>query len=713
MLTITRRPFFAGLFIVFFLLSSCETDPAGSSVDWAWYQGDPGTRQYSPLDQITPENVAQLEVAWTLHTGDLDTLNRSQIQCNPLVIDGVVYGTSPKLKALAIDAATGEELWRFDPFASEFDLFGMGNNRGLSYWTDGDERRVFYAAGHLLYSLDAATGRPDPDFGDRGMIDLHDGLGRDVSDFFVVATSPGVVFEDKIIMGTRVSEALGAAPGHIRAYNVRTGAQEWIFHTIPAPGDFGADTWPAGAHGQIGGANAWAGMSLDPERGWVFVPTGSASYDFYGGDRPGDNLFANCVLALDARTGERIWHYQTVRHDLWDRDLPAPPVLVRVLHEGVQRDAVAQITKSGYVFVLDRETGEPLFPVEEVPVPASDLEGEYTAATQPIPTAPPPFARQRVTRDDLYSLDSAGHAEALAVYERSREGEPFIPPSEEGTILFPGFDGGGEWGGAAFDPQSGQLYVNSSEMPWILKMNPYVSDGSDGLSRGERIYRTNCVSCHASDFSGGGVFQAPSLVGVHNRLELGEVVEIIENGRGTMAGFAFLGEEEVAAVSAFILDPDNAVPEKEASGEGSWPYPYVMAGYERFQVLDDRYPGIDPPWGQLTAVDLNTGTLAWQVPLGEHPDLVARGIRNSGTENYGGPVVTAGNLIFIAATLDEKIRAFDQRTGEQLWEHDLPAAGYATPAVYAVNGKQYVLIACGGGKIGTKSGDAYVAFALP
>lgn len=696
--------------LLLLLLLSCNSDPASRTTDWAWYQGDPGARQYSTLEQITADNIGQLQVAWTLRTGDADTLDRSQIQCNPLVINGVVYATSPKLKVLAIDAATGEERWRFDPFAGEFDLFGMGNNRGLSYWTDGTERRVLYAAGHLLYSLDAATGRPDPNFGDDGKVDLHEGLGRDVSDLFVVATSPGIVFEDQLIIGTRVSESLGAAPGHIRAYNVRTGEQEWTFRTIPAPGEFGADTWPAGAHERIGGANAWAGMSLDTERGWVFVPTGSASYDFYGGDRPGDNLFANCLLALDARTGERIWHYQTVHHDLWDRDLPAPPVLISVLHEGVERDAVAQITKSGYVFVLDRETGEPLFPVEEVPVPASRLRGEYTAATQPIPTAPPPFARHRVTEADLYSLDSAGHAEALAVYEQSLEGEPFIPPSEEGTILFPGFDGGGEWGGAAFDPASGLLYVSSSEMPWILKMNPYQPEE---LSRGERIYRTNCANCHAEDFSGGGVFQAPALTNVRERLALAQVVEIVEKGQGTMPGFAFLDDAEIEAVSAFILDPENARPEKEASGEGAWPYPYVMAGYQRFKVHEGRYPAINPPWGQLTAVDLNAGTLAWQVPLGEHPDLVARGIRNSGTENYGGPVVTAGNLLFIAATLDEKIRAFDKRTGELLWEHDLPAAGYATPAVYAVDGKQYVLIACGGGKIGTKSGDAYVAFALP
>ncbi|MDX1940242.1 MAG: c-type cytochrome [Saprospiraceae bacterium] len=701
-----------------FLLLLCFSCQKEKDADWAHYLGDPGTTHYSKLDQINLENVGQLQVAWTYSSGDADTSNRSQIQCNPLVIDGVLYGTSPQLKCFALNAVTGEELWSFDPFESNFEMFGTGVNRGLAYWKSGQEQRILYCAGSFLYALDAKTGQLFKDFGKEGKVDLHDGLGRDVSDFFVVANAPGVVYKDLLILGTRVSESTGAAPGHIRAYDVLTGEQRWIFHTIPQPGEFGYETWPADAWQRIGGANAWAGMSLDEKRGMVFVPTGSASYDFYGGDREGDNLFANCILAIDANTGKRIWHYQTVHHDIWDRDLPCPPTLVTVEHEGKPIDAVAQATKSGYIFLLNRETGESLFPVKEQPVRASDLKGEKAAVTQPIPTKPLPFARNRIDSADLTDLTPEEHAYALDIWRKSKKGEPFIPPTLEGTLLFPGFDGGAEWGGAAFDPESKLLYVNANEMPWILQMLPYqAAEGDSPIAKGKNIYQTQCMNCHGKDLKGASIFKVPNLKGVKDRYPKEEIVKLVKNGKGVMPSFTFLSDEEIESVIAFIQE-EKGISETVAKNGGSeeeedlWTYPYVMAGYKRFKT-PEGYPAIKPPWGTLTAINLNNGEFVWQIPFGEHPELIATGLPPTGCENYGGAVVTAGGLLIIAATLDEKIRAFDKSNGKLLWEAKLPAAGYATPATYSVNGKQYLVIACGGGKLSTKSGDTWVAFALP
>lgn len=705
-----------GIFLwMVLLLQNCQKEP--KFVNWAWYLGDAATTHYSSLRQINPENVHQLEIAWTYQSGDADTSGRSQIQCNPLIIDGVLYGSSPKLKCFALNAATGEEIWKFDPFEGNYQMFGMGVNRGLAYWESQDDQRILYGAGAFLYALDAKTGQPIPSFGNQGKVDLHDGLGREVSNYFIAANTPGVVYKDLLIMGMRVSEATGAAPGHIRAYNIRTGEIAWTFHTIPAPHEFGYDTWPEDAWQRIGGANAWAGLSLDVERGWVFVPTGSAAYDFYGGDRLGDNLFANCVIALDASTGKRIWHYQTVHHDIWDRDLPCPPVLVTVTHEGKKIDAVAQATKSGYIFLLNRETGQPLFPVEERPVPASDLQGEVAALTQPIPTKPLPFARHRIDSSDLIDLTPEEHQYALSVWRKSKKSAAFIPPSLEGTILFPGFDGAAEWGGSAFDQETGLLYVNSNEMPWILQMLPYQAETGDSpLAIGKNLYQTQCMNCHGKDLKGGAYQQAPSLVGVTNRYPEKALAQLIKNGKGVMPSFRYLSDKELDALAAFLKENKPVSEVKTTTNtaqnqEESWTYPYVMAGYKRFKT-PQGHPAIKPPWGTLNAINLNTGEIAWKIPLGEYPDLSAKGITATGSENYGGPVITASGLLFIAATLDEKFRVFHKATGELLWETKLPAAGYATPATYAIDGKQYVVIAAGGGKLGTKSGDSYVAFAL-
>ena len=680
---------------------------------WEVYEGDNGKNRYSVLDQIDRSNVDRLQVAWTYHSGDKRESPPSTIECNPIVVDGVLYATSPKLKAFALDAGTGKELWRFDPFK---DQNARGVNRGVAYWEEGEDRRILYAAGSKLYALDADTGKPVEGFGQGGAVNLKEGLDRDVSDeAYVAASSPGVVYEDLIIMGSWVSEGPApTAPGHVRAYNVRTGEREWIFHTIPHPGEYGYETWPEDAWKRVGGANDWSGMSLDEERGMVFLSTGSASYDFYGGDRKGKNLFANSVVALNAATGERIWHYQVVHHDLLDRDLPSSPNLVTVNHGGQQVDAVAQITKTGHVFLLDRETGEPLFPVEEREVPASDLEGEEAWPTQPIPTKPEPFARQHFTEDLITDISPEAHAYVKKRYEAVRSGGPYLPPSTEGTIIFPGFNGGGEWSGAAFDPETDILYVNSQELPWILTMVRPGGEEEDvfSMSAGQLTYRVNCAGCHGMDRRGQPPTY-PSLAAVPEEYSQAQVKEIIHNGRGQMPAFPSLSEEELDALVGYLYGEKPEAGSEQAKGEVDYPYPYVHTGWKKFKD-QFGYPAVKPPWGTLNAIDLSEGEIVWKVPLGEHPELTKRGIPPTGTENFGGPLVTKGGLVFIGATKDEKFRAFDKETGEVLWETKLPAGGYATPATYMVNGRQYIVIAAGGGgKIGTKAGDAYVAFALP
>ncbi|MEY3898410.1 MAG: hypothetical protein RLZZ214_3932, partial [Verrucomicrobiota bacterium] len=500
-------------------------------------------------------------------------------------------------------------------------------------------------------------------------------------------------------------------PGHIRAYHVRTGALVWSFHTIPEPGEPGHETWPPEAYRTAGGANAWAGFALDEKRGLVFCPTGSAAFDFWGGDRIGKNLYANCLVALDARTGKRVWHYQLVHHDLWDRDLPAPPDLITVTHAGRKIDAVAQVTKSGHVFVFNRETGEPLFPIQEMPVPASDLAGEAAWPTQPIPVKPAPFARQFLTQDEITDLTPELRRGVMEKIAKLRPHAPYTPPSEQGTVIFPGFDGGAEWGGAAADPQ-GVIYVNANEMPWVLTMVPTRPRGTAG----EALYAQMCVACHGTDRKGNAAQNVASLVDLGLRMKKPEVAELLKTGRRVMPSFAFLTDTQRDSLIDHLLgepaanDPARKVEPGGPDATGT--IPYSSTGYNR--LLDaEGHPAVKPPWGTLNAIDLNTGEFRWSVPLGEWPELTARGVPKTGTENYGGPIVTAGGLVFIAASRDEHLRAFDQKTGRELWKVKLPAAGYATPATYAVGGRQHVVIACGGGKIGTKSGDSYVAFALP
>lgn len=688
-------------------LISCS-QPNDQYKGWRIKGGTADGIQYSQLNQITKENVGTLQVAWSYRTHDADTIkNRTQLQCNPIIVNGVLYATSAKLKAFAVEAATGKELWKFEPGEENP---GLGVNRGVTYWEEGEDKRILYSFGENLYAIDARTGKKIETFGTEGRVSLKEGLGDRAAKLMVLSNTPGVIYKNLIIMGSRVHEGPIAAPGHLRAFDVKTGKLVWVFHTIPQPGEPGYETWPEDAWKRVGGANAWAGMSVDHKRGLVFASTGSASFDFYGGNRKGQNLYANCVLALNAETGERKWHYQIIHHDMWDRDLPASPVLVTVNHDGKKIDAVVQVTKSGYAYLFNRENGEPLFPIEEIPVPSSDLDGEEAWPTQPIPTKPAPFARQVFTEDMINTITPEGEAYVKEKFKGLRTGRLFIPPSKEGTIVFPGFDGGAEWGGSSFDPESGVLYVNANEMPWILQMVDVRMKGDAWA--GISLYRTHCATCHGIDRGGDGhVF--PAIKNLQEKYNKESLKKFVLTGKGVMPAFSHLSDTDRDAIARYVLDlQERTADEKKGSFERDPDILYSNTGYNRF-LTPEGYPAVEPPWGTLNAIDLNKGEIKWQVPLGEFKELKDKGVPATGTENYGGSVATAGGVIFIAATRDEKFRAFDKETGKILFEYQLPSAGYATPSVYQVDGKQYVVIACGGGKMGTKSGDSYIAFALP
>ncbi len=684
-----------------------RTTPKSGYHDWRVYGGGADSIRYSALDQINRHNVHRLEVAWTFDTGD--AVPDWDMECNPIIVNGVLYATSPKLRVFALDAATGKLRWTFDP--NQGQKVSRAHNRGVTYWGDGEDQRIFFVARQYLYALDAKTGKPVDGFGDSGHVDLRQGLGRDPRDMFITATSPSIIYRDLLILGGMGSEDLPAPPGDIRAYDVRNGRLRWSFHTIPHPGEFGYETWPKDAWRYSGSANSWGGMAVDEERGLVFAPTASPANNMYGSNRIGDNLFANSLVVLKADTGERVWHFQAVKHDVWDRDFPAPPNLVTVKRDGRLVDAVAQIIKSGYVFVFERETGKPLFPIKYRAVPKSNVEGEVTAETQPFPLAPPPFARQIFTEEMVTRRTPEAHQAVLEQLRKVRSAGQFVPPSLEGTVLFPGHDGGGEWGGAAFDPATGLFYVNSNEMAWIDRLveRPKI----ESQSGGRELYLSYCAGCHQQNLRGTPP-EFPTLVGIASKYDIDEVRAIIRKGSGRMPAFANLSPGGAQAITRFIMTGEDTAVAGAFSGS---PYPfglkYRLDGFKKF--LDpDGYPAVEPPWGTLNAISLDTGKIVWKIPFGEFPELVGKGMRNTGSENYGGPVVTAGGLLFIGATThDRKFHAFDKATGKLLWVTTLPAGGTATPAVYEVAGREFVVIAAGGGKSHQPSGGSYVAFALP
>ena len=692
---------------VIFFLAGCSSSVKKNSESWTEYLGGSDRNHYSTLAEIDTSNVKQLEIAWIYET------DSGQMQMNPLMVDGVVYGVTAALKAFALDAATGKELWLYiDPNSTS------GTSRGVAFWEDGNDKRIFYSVGENLLALNAMDGKPIPTFGDSGKVNLHTGLPDSAKDKYITSNTPGTIYNDLIIMPVRVGEDAGAAPGDIRAFDVRTGELRWTFHTIPHPGELGYETWPKEAYKNInvGGANNWAGMALDKKTGTVFIPLGSASPDFYGGNRIGTNLFANCLLALNAADGTYKWHFQTMHHDLWDRDLPAPPNLITVTKNGKRIDAVAQITKQGTVFVFNRETGESLFPINEIAAHPSKLTGEEAWPTQPVPELPLPFARSahELTENDISPF--AENKEELKKILTTSDKRLFAPPDTSNVLLLPGYDGGAEYGGAGADPANGIIYVNSNEMAWFLRMDESEKPASDNktntrISVGEQSYRNYCVVCHGVDMKGNAASGFSDLTLTRQTLTRENVHLVISNGKGKMPGFPTISKEERESLVAYLYGD-------EISEAISSPYSnvqqdlYLFAGYTKF--LDDKgLPAISPPWGTLTAIDLNSGKHIWQTTLGITPELPDQDTNPTGCESYGGPIITENGLLLIAGTKDGMFRAFNRFTGKLLWQTKLPAASFATPAMYSINGKQYIVLACGGEKLGTPKGNVIVAFALP
>ncbi|MFT2008317.1 pyrroloquinoline quinone-dependent dehydrogenase [Pontibacter sp. 13R65] len=696
------------LFVLFHLVyfTSCQKSGQGSSPEnWAAAGGNPGQTKYSELDQINKANVAELAVAWTYRSGD----TTGNVQVNPLIIDGTMYVTTPAQELIAIDAANGKEVWRYNP-ARKGETFG-GTNRGIGYWQApaGEESRLYFTSGNYLNAVNSKTGEPIASFGDNGRIDLNADLVRPAADMSIFSPAAPVIYQNTVVAGA----ASWSAPANVSGFDVTTGKRVWIFNTIPKPNEYGYHTWGNKKFWRDGaGANAWGGLSVDTESGIVYFSTGQPKDDFYRSDNEGEQLFGNSIVALNATNGTRIWHYQAIHHDLWDLDLPCAPILVNLKHKGKKVKGVMQLSKTGYIFLFNRITGELLSEVEERPVPPSDLPGEYAYPTQPYVTWPEPFAKQVVTANDLTNRTPEAYAYAKKVFDEMDAGW-YIPPSEKG-ILYYGIHGGAEWGGGAYDHEENTVYINSNELAWQIKMKDLNATASEDSNRvavlhpGNNVYlKMGCAYCHGAKREGQG--SRPRLTGLEKKYSEDEVFQIIRNGRKGMPAFSQIPDTELRQLSQYLLDKDSA-PAEKAEKKGP---EYRSLGYVKF--LDpDGYPATAPPWGTLNAVDLTTGKIKWKVPLGEYEELTKAGMPVTGTENFGGSIVTKGGLVFIGATRDEKFRAFDKETGKVLWEVKLPYGGYATPSTYAVNGKQYVVIpATGGGKLGGPTGDTYVAFALP
>ena len=702
--------------VVFLICISCLgcKPPYDEERTWSVYKADAESSSNSSLDQINSGNVKSLKEAWSFRPDDARAGGRSgNAECNPIIVDGVMYATSARHRLYAIEASTGKLKWSYDPFDGGE---GGGIYRGVTYWEDGDDKRILYTAGDNLFAQNATTGELITTFGDSGKVSMNIGLRGDPSAISVIPTSPGIVYEDLLILGAEVSELFGAEPGYIRAYNIRNGKLEWTFHTIPHPGEPGYETWPTDAWKYAGGVNCWGGMSLDLKRGMVFVPLGSPSYDFYGADRKGANLYGNSIVALDARTGKHIWHFQTVHHDLWDYDLPAPPNLVTIEREGKRIDAVAQTTKTGFLFVLDRETGKPLFPVEERSVPPSNVPGEQAWPTQPFPVKPLPYARQHMTKDDLTNFSPGSYDSLLKKFNSMRYEGLFTPPDVKGTLMLPGTRGGSNWGGGAFDPSSGVFYVKSNNSPEIDHIEKVERDNNSSplstYNQGKALYLRYCASCHGKDRNGDEPVN-PSLRNLKDKLSREVALGKIMNGSGRMPSFSTILQGKEEAILAFLFETRDTRPSRaeadlfeihsnqmsikdiEKVKPDTAPLYLNMTPFSHWYDPNGK-PAIKPPWGTLSAINLNTGEYEWQIPVGNIQDLQKPGDPITGMEGYGGPIVTAGGLVFIGGTRDKKFRAFDKKTGELLWETDLPGVANATPCTYMADGKQYVAVSISG-----------------
>lgn len=665
--------------------------PAASSLStWTVSHGDAGARRYSALTQINRSNVRDLQPAWVYHSND----GRGNIQCNPIVVDGVMFAPTVGRAIVAIDATNGQERWRFQiETPRPLGLDDAPARRGLVYWP-GDSlhtARLVFASGKWLYALNPATGKPHPEFGQNGRTPLPTG-----------GTAVGVIWQ-----GTYIVPGFG---GDIYAYDLVDGHLLWRFHTVPHPGEFGAETWDGNARM---GANCWGGVSLDETRGVVYAAIGAARPDFNGIERHGDNLYSDCVVALDARTGARLWHFQNIRHDIWDLDNPAPPNLATIQRDGRSIDVVACVTKAGNTLLLDRTSGKPIFPFRLRRAPVSQLPGEVTAPYQPDPELPEWISRPEFTLDEITTRTPEAHDFVLKQVQRASFGW-FEPPREARPVLYHSSRGGAEWSGACVDVPTGRLYVSSNHL--ISKVTLYRSDEMERDPRqppsaGEKIFQQHCAACHGPNRQGVGM--VPTLIGLRHRLNDEQVIELLKTGKAPMLPFPSLVENEpdLRALLDFLMRRHQ--PLSPRSGPDPERGDYFAVGYQ-FIKDHEGYPGTNPPWGLLNCLDLNTGKLLWRVPLGSYEALAHTGKTQTGTENFGGPTVTAGGLVFCAGTHDEKIRAFDKDTGEELWSAKLPFGGHAPPAVYEVNGREYIVVAAsGGGRVGTPPGDAYAAFALP
>jgi quinoprotein glucose dehydrogenase len=720
-------------FLAITLLAGCaRTQPGSLGLEekftrWARYEGDPGANHFSALDQINKSNVKQLQVAWTYTKGGTGY--------NPVIADSMVYVLGTGGAITALHAATGREIWTAPNGASS------GRNRSIIYWESADrsDRRIIVPRNNILTEINAVTGKQIMDFGTNGQIDVREGIGREGIN--ANPSSPGVTFENLVILGSGTGEAYGSGPGDIRAFDVRTGKLAWIFHTIPHPGEFGYDTWKdPEAWKREGGVNVWGGMSVDDKRGIVYLPLGSATYDFYGADRLGNTLFANSLVALDARTGKRLWHFQTVHHDLWDYDLTATPTLLTVKHNGKMVDAVAQAAKTGFLFVFDRVTGEPLWPIEERAVPKSDMPGEVASPTQPFPTWPKAFAVQKFTVEDMnpYIIDPAERDSLTKIVRESNNQGLFTPPSTRPTMQMPGNTGGANWGSTGADPRDGSFFVVTKNLPTVLKLERIVpgvfGTGTSQVDRGQFVYQQNCQACHQATRAGQPPL-IPSLVGITDRMTPEQIMTVVHDGRANMPAFRDLSNQEVTGIITYLTNPQLATPASAlgvgapaagAQVEDGGPLRF-QTGYGYFSASGGMW-GQKPPYMTMTKYDLNTGDIRWQVPIGEIESLTARGITapTGAAELRGGPAVTAGGLVFMMT--GKKLRAYDKDNGQELWSADLPATGDGIPAVYRWGGREYVIVgtsgprpagaaAGGGGGGGAGRGAAppgvFVAYALP